>query len=188
MANDLEKLAQHLAKNIAALREHRRLTQGQLAKLSGIPRSTMTYLESGRGNPSLANLAKISQTLQVSLEELLAKPREQSTLIRYADLPRQTKAKGLAAVLPLLPEPLPGFQIERLELQPRARLGGTPHLVGTREFFTCMTGNLSLTVGELMHELGPGDVVAFPGDQTHAYHNHGSTKMVGISVVSLMVI
>ena len=185
MSNELERLARYLAKNLTALRENRRLTQGQLARLAGIPRSTLTYLESGRGNPSLANLAKISQTLQVSLEELLAKPRESSQLLRYADLPRQVKGKGLATVLPLLPEKLAGIQLERMELSPRGRIGGTPHLAGTREFFTCVTGRIAITVGEVTHRLETGDVLAFPGDQPHSYHNEGASKVVGISVVAL---
>ncbi len=185
MDNGLENLSRFLAKNLAALREQRRLTQSQLADLSGIPRSTLTYFESGRGNPSLANLAKLSETLQVSLEELLAKPRGKTSFVKYADLARQTKAKGLVTILPLVPEPVAGFQMERLELQPRARLGGTPHLGGTREFFTCVSGEITLRVGDEPHVLSPGDVLAFPGDQPHAYQNSGTGKAVGISLVAL---
>ncbi len=185
MANQWENLSRYLAKNLGALRERRRITQAQLASLSGIPRSTLTYLESGRGNPSLANLARLSETLQVRLEELLAKPHDESSLVRYAELPRQARARGMVEILPLLPEPVAGIQMERMELAPGGRMGGTPHLSGTREFFTCVAGRIALRVGEVTHELQPGDVLSFPGDQAHTYHNPAGTRAVGISVVAL---
>jgi len=82
-------------------------------------------------------------------------------------------------------EPVAGFQMERMELEPRARLGGTPHLGGTREFFTCVSGEITLSVGTDAHVLKPGDVLAFPGDQPHAYQNSGPGRAVGISLVAL---
>ena len=35
----------------------------------------MTHIESGSGNPSLHNLIKVAAALQVSIEELLTRPR-----------------------------------------------------------------------------------------------------------------
>src|SRR5437667_225798 len=55
-----EHVATHLARNLAALRHVRTLTQGALAKSSGLPRSTIANLESGVGNPSLAVLPKVA--------------------------------------------------------------------------------------------------------------------------------
>ncbi|PYR21187.1 MAG: DNA-binding protein, partial [Acidobacteria bacterium] len=46
-----ERVATHLARNLTALRHARTLTQGGLAKSSGLPRSTIANLESGVGNP-----------------------------------------------------------------------------------------------------------------------------------------
>ena len=49
-------VSRHLARNLAALRQVRSLTQQALAKAAGVPRSTIANLESGDGNPSLAVL------------------------------------------------------------------------------------------------------------------------------------
>ncbi len=73
--------ARNLAANVAALRRTKRLTQRQLAELSGIPRSTVTNIESGGGNPSLSNLVRLSAALGVGVEELLAAPRTDCLLI-----------------------------------------------------------------------------------------------------------
>ena len=48
----------HLARNLTGLRHARGLTQEALARGAALPRSTIANLESGAGNPSLANLAR----------------------------------------------------------------------------------------------------------------------------------
>src|SRR3954451_17800436 len=68
-------LAGHLGENMRALREARALTQAQMAKLAGLPRATWANLESGAGNPTLSVLQRVAAALQVSLEELVSRPR-----------------------------------------------------------------------------------------------------------------
>jgi transcriptional regulator with XRE-family HTH domain len=94
MANELERLSRHLALNLTSLRNKRGLSQGALAKLSGVPRSTLAHLESGAGNPSLANLARISAGLQISLEELLSRPRSRIRLIPATEVRVEKRGGG----------------------------------------------------------------------------------------------
>ena len=68
-------VSKHLARNLAALRQVRSLTQESLAKSAGVPRSTIANLESGDGNPSLAVLMKVAEALSTSIDELVASPR-----------------------------------------------------------------------------------------------------------------
>src|SRR5215469_14958048 len=63
--DEADNVAGHLARNLAALRHARALTQDALAKASGLPRSTIANLESGTGNPSLQVLTKVARTLGV---------------------------------------------------------------------------------------------------------------------------
>src|SRR4051812_29758781 len=116
MPDSLETLSANLANNLVALREKRGLTQSALAKLSGVPRSTVANLESGDGNPSLQNLARISGSLQVSLEELIARPRASCKLVRAADIPARRRGQKAAVIYRLLPDPIPGMEIDRMEL------------------------------------------------------------------------
>ena len=67
-----------------------------------------------------------------------------------------------------------------------ARLGGTPHLPGTREYFTCLEGRVEIVVAGQRHDLDPGDVLAFPGNTPHSYHNPDTRRPAsGVSVVIL---
>ena len=75
--------------------------------------------------------------------------------------------------------------IDRMELPPRGRMTGVPHMPGTREYLTCETGEIVLAVAGEQWRLAPGDVMTFRGDQRHSYANPGARLAVGYSVVLL---
>src|SRR5687767_4168330 len=104
----------HLADNIKALREARGLSQQQIAKIATVPRATWTHLESGGANPTLAVLIKVANALQVRLDELLAPPRQTARFLKASELP--TRNRGTVGIRKLLPEPLPGLDLERMVL------------------------------------------------------------------------
>lgn len=172
----------HLADNIKAIREARGLSQQQIAKAAGIPRATWTHLESGAANPTLAVLIKVANALQVRLDELLAAPRAPARHLRASELP--VRQRGQVTVRRLLPESLPGLDLERMVLPPGARMSGVPHTPGTREYLTCERATVELTVGGESYTLSEGDVVTFRGDQRHAYHNPGKELAVAYSVIA----
>jgi transcriptional regulator with XRE-family HTH domain len=185
MANELSQASRYLSENVQALRRSRGLSQGALARLASVPRTTVTYLESGAGNPSLRNLIRVAGALQVSIEELLRRPRARCQLIRSQDVPVQRRASGMAAVFKLLPDPIPATELDRMELKPGGRMGGIPHTRSTKEYLTCLSGQVEVVVSGERYRLEPGDVLAFPGDQPHSYFNPGRTKADCISVVVL---
>lgn len=173
---------EHLADNIKAVREARGLSQQQIAQSAGIPRATWTHLESGAANPTLAVLIKVANALQVRLDELLAPPRQPARLLHASELP--TRQRGQVAIRKLLPEPLPGLDLERMVLPPGARMTGVPHTPGTREYLTSERGTVELAVAGARYTLAEGDVVSFRGDQRHAYHNPGTTTAVAYSAIA----
>lgn len=184
MANEPD-IPQNLGANLLSLRKERGLSQAALAEIANVPRSTLTYMESGLGNPSLSNLLKIAGALQVKLEELLATPRADCQLFRQSDIPMQLKGKGAVKVFKLLPDPIPGMEIDRMEIKAGGLLGGVPHTKGTKEYFTCIEGSIEIRVSGESYQLNPGDVLAFPGDSSHSYRNLGRKITVGISVIAL---
>lgn len=184
MSKDLETLSRNLATRIIQLRQKRKMTQGELAKLSGIPRSTIANLESGGGNPSLSNLAKICEALHVPIEEILSTPRSEVHLLKRADVPVNKKGRSGVLVYNLLPDPLPGMTIERMEFPAKSKFGGTPHTSETKEYFHCVQGKLTIVVSGESYDLVAGDVLAFPGEAAHAYINSNSETAMGFSVVA----
>jgi transcriptional regulator with XRE-family HTH domain len=177
------KTANHLARNLVSLRHSRALTQDALAKAAALPRSTIANLESGDGNPSLAVLVKVAGALGVPIDELLASPR--AMVRRWAADAIVSRSQGRGVRLrPLVPEPVPDEMMEVMDFEPGAMMGGTPHLPGTREFFTCLDGRVNLMVAGERYELATGEVLAFPGNLPHSYQNGDALRSArGVSVV-----
>lgn len=173
----------NLARNVRQLRDARRLTQAQLARLAGIPRPTLANLESGDANPTLAVITRVGAALQVSVEELIGPPRATGRFFAAAELPE--RRRGEVTVRRLLPETHPGFDIERMELPAGARMPGVPHTPGTREYLTCEVGVVELAVAGERWRLAKGDVVVFRGDQAHSYRNPGTEPAVAYSVIAV---
>jgi DNA-binding XRE family transcriptional regulator len=69
----------HLAKNVRHWRIAAGLTQTAVAKRSGMNRSYLSHLESGRRNPTLGTLERLAKTLKVTpgtfFEDVSARPR-----------------------------------------------------------------------------------------------------------------
>jgi transcriptional regulator with XRE-family HTH domain len=172
-------LADQLAANVRALRAAREQTQQQMAKLSGVPRATWANIESGAANPTLSVLNRVALALQVSVEELISSPR--STTRHHPAHTLRSRRQGPVTVRKLLPEPIPGMELERMDLPAGSRLIGTPHTAGTREYLTCEKGSIELAVAGERWTLAPGDVVSFHGDQRHSYAAEVAT--VGYSIV-----
>ena len=179
-----DELAQRLGRNIRQLRDAQGLTQQQMAKLSTLPRATWANLESGTANPTLSVLHKVAGALRVSMEELIAIPKAACQVYARADLPEVQR--GPVTVRRLLPDPLPGMEIDRMALPPQAQMTGVPHMPGTREYLTCEAGTITLFAAGEAYRLQAGDVVVFRGDQRHSYKNEGTEPAIGYSVVLLV--
>jgi transcriptional regulator with XRE-family HTH domain len=177
----MDDVATRLGRNVRTLREARAMTQAQMAKLADLPRATWANLESGAANPTLAVLDRVASAFQVTIEELIAAPRSEARRYPKADIPE--KLRGAARIRKLLPDPIPGMELDRFELPPRVKMAGVPHTPGTREYLTCESGEIVLVASGEEYRLAPGDVVAFRGDQRHSYTNPGTKPAVAYSVV-----
>ena len=185
---DAEDESAHLGlgRNLRTLRMRRGLTQEQLASLCELPRSTIANVEADGSNPTLSVLMRLSGALHLSLDELLTKPRARCELFPPGSLPRIESRRQRGVVLQnLLPHPIPGMVIDRMEIPIGERVQGNPHAPGTHEYLYCERGSMRLWVDGESFDMTKGSVAAFPGDQGHSYENRGRTLAIGFSVVSL---
>ena len=179
----MDTLPQYLARNVADARSRRNMSQSQLAERAGIPRSTITHIESGQGNPALRNLARVAAALGVGLDELVSEPRSDFLLIKAADIPITQRSSGRVRIGKLLPDRVKGLEIDRMALAPRSAMRGTPHVQGTKEYLHCISGSVQVLVASQRYTVEAGDVLAFAGDQHHSYRNAGDQEALAISVV-----
>ncbi len=177
-----DQFAANLGHNIRKLREARGLTQQQMAKVAEIPRPTWANLESGTANPTLTVLVKVANALQVRVEELIGPPKASVKVYSADALP--VRRRGQVVVRKLLPDPIPGLEIERMEFPPGSHMTGVPHTPGTREYLTCESGEIELSAQGTTWRLKPGELVVFRGDQNHGYRNVCRQRTVAYSVVA----
>lgn len=175
-------LSAHLSRNVRRLREARGWSQRELSERSGVPRATLTRLESGSPNPAFLVVAKVAAALDVALDELTAVPGTGERLVHATELPIRHK-RGVA-LRQVLPDPLPGVVLERMVLPPGSRLTGAPHGAGSREYLVCELGTVTLRTLSRQHRLGAGDVVVYRGDQPHAYANPGQTEAIAYTLIA----
>ena len=178
----IDKTSTYLAQNIREHRRSRKLSQAQLAKMAGIPRPTLAHLESGTANPTLSILMRLASTLHVLIEELVAPPRTTAQHFGVEELPQ--RQRGSVEIRKLLPDPVRGLDVERMEIPAGARLSGIPHARGTRKYVTCELGVCDVSAGDDIHRVERGELLIFRGDQGHGYHNPGFDLAVLYAVVS----
>ena len=184
MATSKDKAIKNIAQNIKELRKKRNLTQAALAKQSGVTRSAITLIESGSSNPTLEILIKLSKSLYVSIDELTSSPYVECRHIKAIDIPHISKRGVL--LKKLLPDKIYATEIDEICLDPGALMPGTPHITGTKEYFICIDGEVTIYVFGQTFYLKKGDVLSFPGDRAHSYKNKSETKSRGISIVFLI--
>ena len=153
------------------------LTLDQLAERSGVSRRMIVNVEAGTSNASISTLLRLATALHVSLADLVADaPGGERVTVTDGGRPGAAVARG-------------GRWDRRARLRRRAprtcsSCGTGPwaratayesdaHRPGTLELLHVLGGHLTLTVGDEVHRLGPGDAASLVADVPHAYGNDG---------------
>ena len=67
----LQDIRKKLGRNIRKIRLEKGMTQGDICRATGMDRSYVSGLEAGKRNPTLINIFKIAESLNISSSELL---------------------------------------------------------------------------------------------------------------------
>ena len=157
---------------VALRRERQRagLSAAELARRAEIAKSTVSQLESGTGNPSIETLWAISTALGVPFARLVAPPRAGVQLIRAGEGPTVPAAGAhyLATVLSTSP-PRARRDMYLIRAEPGAARESAPHSPGVVEHVVIGSGRALLGPIDAPVELGPGDYLAYPGDERHTF-------------------
>ena len=145
---------------------------------------------------SLSDFDSLSKNLAERLIDLrMRRNLTQADVAKIADVPSKkipadqiksvSRSGGEVTVIKLLPDPVPGMEIDKIELNVGARMRGIPHAAGTKEYLHCLQGEIAIVVAGETYQISKGDVLAFPGEIHHSYENIGKGKAVGLSVVAI---
>ena len=157
------------------LRKQRAITLTELARNTGISKSTLSRLETGQRRPTLELLLSLSHTYRVPLDDLVGAPEEGDRRIRL----RPGSVKG-RTVIPLTREP-GGVQAWKIVI-PTSKVTSEPRAHEGNEWIYILSGHLRLVLGEQDTVLGPGDIASF---DTQIPHWFGSTGEQPVEILSI---
>jgi len=63
--------AQKLGENLKRIRTEKGISQGDIVRKLGMPKSFVSNIENGKTNPTLATIAKLAKAIGVSVGELM---------------------------------------------------------------------------------------------------------------------
>lgn len=172
------ELGRRVAENLRHKRKTRGLSLDELAKLSGVSRAGLSQIETCKTNPTLGILWKIAVGLGIPIAELIGVPRSGAvSVLRRGDAQLLRSTDGRFESRPLAPAGVsPLVEVYELRVHARSMHRAEPHAQGTHEIVIVLSGLLKMHVGEEVHELGPGDSVAFAADRPHVYENPAGTE------------
>lgn len=168
--------SRRIAKNLRSIRKTRNISQSQLAKASGLPKSTINHIETGESSPSVDSVEKLASALGVSIEELLSTPAAIVDVREPGELPVVREVAGNGRITRLLPDPFPGLDLYVLDIEPGGTLSGVVQGQRGRKFAYGLTGSVQLQIGGQSYVLKKGGTAVFPGDETHSFRNTGHGK------------
>jgi transcriptional regulator with XRE-family HTH domain len=184
----------HIASRVRQLRDAQGLSLDALAALSGVSRSNISLIESGRSSPTAVVLDKLTAALGTSLSALFERDMASaapppSPLARLADQPLWTDpASGYVrrAVSPAIGSPL---QLVDVVFPPgkRVALDNSARDADVHQQVWMIEGTMDLTVGDDKWRLQAGDCLAMKLDRPIVFRNptrENARYLVALATVS----
>ncbi|MCG7601506.1 XRE family transcriptional regulator [Halomonas sp. McH1-25] len=166
---------------IKNLRLQRGIGLGELARLAGIGKATLSSLESGNGNPRLETLDAISVALRLPLGDLITPDiSEQEVIVRATPDPEVFSQELLFR----LPRGL-STEIWHLRMRHNEVIKSPAHAAGTTEHIFVFSGALEINYNNKEIVMGPGDFVRIVTDVQHSYTAIGDVDGLVLMAYSL---
>jgi XRE family transcriptional regulator, regulator of sulfur utilization len=165
-ADRSEHILKTLSRNIYRFRNQRRLNQDELAQKAGMKRATLSNLENAHCEPSITNIVKIAEVLNVGVDDLLQ--RKQWVLDTRVI---REQVSGDIRILNFLPEQPKGFTVEKIILSEFVEVSFESASSGSIEIIFVLAGEISIDVGESGRVIGKGTRIEYRADQIRKIKN-----------------
>ena len=131
----MDSLNSNIAENLKKLREERKLSLDNLAKLSGVSKSMLGQIERGEVNPTVTIVWKIANGLKISFTQLMSRPELDIELVNKEELKPLIEDHGKVRNFPIFPfDSLRRFEMYAIEIDGGGLLKSEAHSKGTQEY------------------------------------------------------
>lgn len=167
-----------VAQNLRLIREERNLSFDKLAELTGVSKSMLRQIETGKSSPTIATLWKIANGLHIPFTALLREAHVEVVLKPFSEGTALTSNSEGYRLFPLIPfDPDRSFEIYYVEIDPGSSLQAEPHHGLPQEYVFVFQGCLELTVDGKIFTVEADHFITFQANYPHHYQNSG-TEMV----------
>lgn len=172
----MTQATQIIARNVATLREAQGLTLGQLSKRSGIAKSSLSQVESGTSNPTVATLAALADALSTEIGNLLVEQADRTRVVvvrqgEGIDVSDEMIAGRLSESI------LVGasrIEFHSLEIRPGTDEVSPAHGIEAVEHVIVVSGNVEVGPVDIRTVLSTGDYARYPADAPHRWRSVSS--------------
>jgi len=168
-----------LGARVKTLRQERGLLQKHVAEKSGLTASMVSQIESGRLNPTLTTLRKLSDAFGISIPELLEPPtggrnvhisrKQEHPLVSFENCAERWMVLGVGlfegkirAVVSTLDRKARGVSTDKVRIK-----------VGQKKLFYVLQGKVALRYAENTYRMSEGDSALIDGAAPHGWDNIG---------------
>jgi transcriptional regulator with XRE-family HTH domain len=168
-----------VAGNLKTIRENRKLSLDQVAKLTGVSKSMLGQIERGEVNPTISVVWKIANGLKVSFTSLLDQAKSDVEIVRKAGISPLIEDEDRFFNYPIFTfDESRRFEQYLIDIRPGGSIDAEPHLMGTEEFITAIGGTVLISVAGREFRLEDGDSIHFRSDVSHSYRNDSDRNVL----------
>ena len=164
-----------MGRNLQNTRESRKLSLDKLSEMTGVSKSMLRQIETGKSSPTIATIWKVANGLKVSFTTLLRKPAVEVQVRSFKHNPPLTAEARHYRVFPLIPfEPENAFESYYVEIDAGTLFRGEPHEGNVCEYIFVIQGQVTITVDDKEYGVNENEFMQFQADCPHAYQSTGS--------------
>lgn len=184
----MEQPVDAIANNLHTIRDARKLSLDQLSALTGVSKSMLRQIETGKSSPTIATIWKIANGLKVSFTSLLKKPAVEAKIKSFTDGKPLTAESEHYRLFPLIPfEPEQSFETYYIEIDPGTIFSGEPHEGNVYEYVFVLKGNLEITVDGKSFKINENEFLQFQANCPHEYKCIGKIMASAIMQISYLI-
>ena len=173
--SSIDQVSLAIATRIRNWRKEKKLSLDELSRRAGVSKGMLVEIEKGAANPSIAILCKLAAALGVSVAEIVnvaSEPRVHVIEAPAIPVLWQGEQGGSARLLAGTTGP-DMIELWRWEMFPGESFASAGHPTGTFELLHVESGELTLTVDEMVTQVNAGASAVARTEAAHRYANEG---------------
>ena len=182
---DREAASVDVGMQLRKLREERKISMRELARLSGLSANALSMIERGLTSPSVSTLNKLAGALEVPITAFFRIESQRQPVV-YRKASQRSRLPFLRGLWEGLGSENFAGRMEAfaLTLETGGSSGSFGIMHGGHEFVFCLRGAVEYEVGPDVYTLSAGDSLIFSAQMTHRWRNNGPNVATLIIVIS----